>query len=69
MMRHTADMSDRFDDELAMLSDVRTYIGSVEGPNFPVSTSVIDRVLDERNDARSSKVVESDPGRPSVAQL
>lgn len=61
MMRHTADMSDRFD-ELAMLSDVRAYIRSLEGQSFPVSTSVVDRVLDERNDARRGVSLDANEG-------
>ncbi len=49
---HTARMSDRVDEELAMLSDVCRYLRSVEGQDFSVSTAVVDRVLDERNETR-----------------
>ncbi|MEA1798842.1 MULTISPECIES: hypothetical protein [Rhodococcus] len=45
-------MSDRVDEELAMLSDVCRYLRSVEGQDFSVSTAVVDRVLDERNETR-----------------
>ncbi|WP_176459759.1 hypothetical protein [Rhodococcus sp. OK302] len=45
-------MSGRFDEELAMLSDVRRYLRSIQGPAFPISTTVVDRVLDERNGTR-----------------
>lgn len=38
-------MSDRFDEELAMLTDVRRYLRSVEGLDLSISTSVVDRVL------------------------
>lgn len=60
---HTAGMTDRFDEELAMLADVRAYIRTVEGSAFPVSTSVIDRVLDERNNAHLGSA-ESEIGLP-----
>lgn len=49
ILLHTARMTDRFDEELAMLADIRAYIRTVEGSAFPISTSVVDRVLDERN--------------------
>ncbi|MGG7104770.1 hypothetical protein [Rhodococcus sp. 24CO] len=52
-------MSDRFDEELAMLTDVRRYLRSVEGRDLSISTSVIDRVLDERNDSRAGRADES----------
>nr|WP_279218798.1 hypothetical protein [Rhodococcus erythropolis] len=57
-------MTDRFDDELAMLADVRAYVRTAESPAFPISTSVIDRVLDERNNARLGRSAESDIGLP-----
>jgi len=49
---HTPHMSGRFDEELAMLSDVRRYLRSIQGPAFPISTTVVDRALDERNGTR-----------------
>ncbi len=61
---HTARMTDRFDEELAMLADARAYIRTAEGPDFPISTSVIDRVLDERNNARLGRSAETDIGLP-----
>ena len=61
---HTAWMTDRFDEELMMLADIRAYLRTTEGPDFPISTSVIDRVLDERNSARLGRSAESDIGLP-----
>ncbi|BCF86513.1 hypothetical protein RQCS_60580 (plasmid) [Rhodococcus qingshengii] len=61
---HTAWMTDRFDAELMMLADIRAYLRTAEGPDFPISTSVIDRVLDERNSARLGRSAESDIGLP-----
>lgn len=61
---HTARMTDRFDEELMMLADIRAYLRTTEGPDFPISTSVIDRVLDERNSARLGRSAESDIGLP-----
>lgn len=61
---HTARMTDRVDEELMMLADIRAYLRTAEGPDFPISTSVIDRVLDERNSARLGRSAESDIGLP-----
>ncbi len=61
---HTARMTDRVDEELTMLTDIRAYIRTAEGPDFPISTSVIDRVLDERNNARLGRSAETDIGLP-----
>ncbi len=55
---HTACVSDRFDEELAMLTDVRRYLRLVEGSELTISTSVVDRVLDERNDSRVGRADE-----------
>jgi hypothetical protein len=46
-------VSDRFEEEVAMLVDARRNIRSVEGPQFSISMSEVDRVLDERNDTRT----------------
>ncbi|WP_336882775.1 hypothetical protein [Rhodococcus globerulus] len=56
-------MSDRFDEELAMLADVRRYIRSVEGPPLSISTSVLDRVL-----GRSQRH-QSGPGRRAAVLI
>ncbi|MGW8537830.1 hypothetical protein ACWGK5_27200 [Rhodococcus qingshengii] len=47
-----------------MLADIRAYLRTAEGPDFPISTSVIDRVLDERNSARFGRSAESEIGLP-----
>lgn len=47
-----------------MLADIRAYIRTAEGPDFPISTSVIDRVLDERNNASLGRSAETDIGLP-----
>ncbi|MCJ0907111.1 hypothetical protein [Rhodococcus sp. ARC_M6] len=51
-------MTERIDEELAMLADVRRFLRSKEGADFTIPTTALDQVLDERGASASRQLDE-----------